>query len=491
MLAIRLTAGPDRLDTLVLPVRAGAATDGGETPATLAPTVTALPDEVAAEANALLPATRLTGRAGETFVHLRPARTPGRLLLLGVGDGADKAWRTAGAALARAAKDETRVTLALPVDVEAGAVRALVEGLQLAAYRFRMTEAGETPALTEVELLVADPQAHREALAAAETTARMTRFARDLTNTPSSVKNPQWFVAQVEAAAADLADLHLRVRGPEELAAEGFGGILAVGRGSASGPRLVELDWRPADARIHVVLVGKGITFDTGGISIKPVPAMKLMRKDMAGAAAVVAATLGAAALRLPVRVTTLAPLAENMVSGSAFRPGDIVRHYGGLTSETTNSDAEGRLVLADAMAYAVRELQPDLLIDLATLTGANAVALGKRHGALYSENDQLAADVLAAVDAAGEAAWRMPLPADYVEHLGSDLADLHSSPDAGAGSVTAALFLREFTGDLRDQWLHIDMSAPSWADGDDAELTRGATGWGVRGLLRWLATLG
>ncbi|MEV4479517.1 leucyl aminopeptidase family protein [Micromonospora coxensis] len=491
MLAIRLTAGPDRLDTLVLPVRAGATTDGGETPATVAPTVPALPDEVAAEATALLPAARLTGRAGETFAHLRPARTPGRLLLLGVGDGADKAWRTAGAALARAAKDETRVTLALPADVGSGAVRALVEGLHLASYRFRMTEAGETPALAEVELLVADPQAHREAVATAETTARMTRLARDLTNTPSSVKNPQWFAGQVEAAAADLADLHLRVRGPEELAAEGFGGILAVGRGSASGPRLVELDWRPADARTHVVLVGKGITFDTGGISIKPVPAMKLMRKDMAGAAAVVAATLGAAALRLPVRVTTLAPLAENMVSGSAFRPGDIVRHYGGLTSETTNSDAEGRLVLADAMAYAVRELQPDLLIDLATLTGANAVALGKRHGALYSENDQLAADVLAAVDAAGEAAWRMPLPTDYVEHLGSDLADLHSSPDAGAGSVTAALFLREFTGDLRDRWLHIDMSAPSWADGDDAELTRGATGWGVRGLLRWLATLG
>ncbi|MER6594268.1 leucyl aminopeptidase family protein [Micromonospora purpureochromogenes] len=490
MLAIRLSAGPDRLDTLVLPVRAAADTDGGDIPATLAPTGPALPDEVLAEATALLPATRLTGRAGETYAHLRPARTPARLLLLGIGDGADRAWRAAGAALTRAGKDETHITFSVPTGTGAEAVRALVEGLLLASYRFRMTEAGESPALTGVDLLVDDPDAYRDAVEVAETTARMTRLARDLTNTPSSVKNPQWFVTQVEAAAADQPDLHLRVRGPEELAAEGFGGILAVGGGSASTPRLVELDWRPADARTHVVLVGKGITFDTGGISIKPVPAMKLMRKDMAGAAAVVAATLGAAALRLPVRITTLAPLAENMVSGSAFRPGDIVRHYGGLTSETTNSDAEGRLVLADALAYAVRELQPDLLIDLATLTGANAVALGKRTGALYSENDQLAADLLAAVDAAGEAAWRMPLAADYVEHLGSDLADLHSSPAVGAGSVTAALYLREFTGDLRDRWLHIDMSAPSWADGDDAELTRGATGWGVRGLLRWLATL-
>jgi leucyl aminopeptidase len=218
---------------------------------------------------------------------------------------------------------------------------------------------------------------------------------------------------------------------------------------------------------------------------------MKLMRKDMAGAAAVVAATLGAAALGLPVRVTTLAPLAENMVSGSAFRPGDIIRHYGGLTSESTNSDAEGRLVLADAMAYAVRELKPDLLVDLATLTGANAVALGKRHAALYSENDDLAAGLLAAISAAGERAWRMPLADDYVEYLASDIADLHSSPARGAGSVVAALFLREFTDDLRDRWAHLDMSAPSWSGADDGELTRGATGWGVRALLRWLATLG
>ncbi|MFI9644353.1 leucyl aminopeptidase family protein [Micromonospora sp. NPDC051925] len=489
MLAISLAVAADRSDVLVLPVRA--ATDPDATVPALVATAPPPTDEVRTEAEALLPATRLTGRAGETLTQLRPGRAPARLLLLGVGDGGERAWRTAGAALARAAVDETHVTLALPVDMTAGAVRALVEGLLLASYRFRVAEGGPAPALTGVTLLAAAPDALADAVEAARTTARMTRLARDLTNTPSSVKNPQWFAAQVESAAAGQPDLHLRVRGPQELAAEGFGGILAVGGGSASTPRLVELDWHPADARLHVVLVGKGITFDTGGISIKPVPAMKLMRKDMAGAAAVVAATLGAAALRLPVRVTALAPLAENMVSGAAFRPGDIIRHYDGTTSESTNSDAEGRLVLADALGYAVRELRPDLLVDLATLTGANAVALGKRTGALYSENDELAAAVLAAVDDAGEAAWRMPLPADYLEHLGSDLADRHSSPDRGAGSVIAALYLREFTGELRDRWLHIDMSAPSWADGDDAELTRGATGWGVRGLLRWLATLG
>ncbi|MGW3892639.1 leucyl aminopeptidase family protein [Micromonospora chokoriensis] len=483
MLAIRLIAEPDRLDVLVLPVRAA---DSAE----LVPTAVTPPDGTADEAAALVPAARLTGRAGEIHTQLRPGRTPSRMLLLGIGDGGEAAWRTAGAALARAATDETHITIALPAGVTPAAVRGLTEGLLLAPYRFRMTEAGTAPTLDSVDLLLADPTAFETTIATARTTAAMTHLARDLTNTPSSVKNPQWFADQVAAAAAGLPDLRLRVRGPAELAAEGFGGILAVGGGSASGPRLVELDWHPANARTHVVLVGKGITFDTGGISIKPVPAMKLMRKDMAGAAAVVAATLGAAEMRLPVRITTLAPLAENMVSGAAFRPGDVIRHYGGTTSETTNSDAEGRLVLADALAYAVQQLKPDLLLDLATLTGANAVALGKRTGALYSENDQLAADVLAAAEAAGESAWRMPLHNDYVEYLGSEIADLYSAPTQGAGSVLAALYLREFTGELRDRWLHLDMSAPSWADGDHAEVSRGATGWGVRWLLRWLASV-
>ncbi|MDG4760245.1 leucyl aminopeptidase family protein [Micromonospora sp. WMMD710] len=490
MLDIRLVTESDQLDVLVLPVRPAGQALGGAESAEPVPTAVAPPDGTADEAAALTPAARLTGRAGEIRTQLRPGRTPGRLLLLGIGDGDEAAWRAAGAALARSASDETHITIALPAGATPATVRGLAEGLLLASYRFRLTEAGDTPALGGIDLLLTDPAGYEATLATARTTAAMTHLARDLTNMPSSVKNPQWFAEQVATAAADLPDLRLRVRGPAELAAEGFGGILAVGGGSASGPRLVELDWHPADARAHVVLIGKGITFDTGGISIKPVPAMKLMRKDMAGAAAVVAATLGAATLRLPVRVTTLAPLAENMVSGSAFRPGDVVRHYGGTTSETTNSDAEGRLVLADALAYAVQQLKPDLLLDLATLTGANAVALGKRTAALYTENDDLAAGVLAAAEAAGESAWRMPLHTDYVEYLGSEIADLYSAPAQGAGSVLAALYLREFTGELRDRWLHLDMSAPSWADGDQAEVSRGATGWGVRWLLRWLASV-
>lgn len=488
MLAIRLLAEPTRLDVLALPIRP---TDRADPPAELVPVAAALPDGVADELAALVPAARLTGDPGQTWTQVRPGRVPARLLPFGIGAGDEAAWRAAGAALAGVAGREDHVTLPLPAGAPPAVARGLVEGLLLASYRFRLGADGNAPALAAVDLLVEDPAVYADAVAVARTTAAMTRLARDLVNMPASVKNPGWFAGQVADAAAGVPDLHLRVREPRDLAAEGFGGIVAVGSGSANGPRLVELDWRPAEARTHVVLVGKGITFDTGGISIKPVSGMKLMRKDMGGAAAVVAATLGAARMRLPVRVTTLAPLAENMVSGASFRPGDVVRHYGGTTSETTNSDAEGRLVLADALTYAVRELSPDLLVDLATLTGANAVALGKRTAALYSENDRLAADLLAAVDAAGEAAWRMPLPADYVDYLRSELADLYSAPAQGAGSVVAALYLREFTGELRDRWVHVDMSAPSWSEDDDAELTKGATGWGVRSLLRWLGTLG
>ncbi len=187
--------------------------------------------------------------------------------------------------------------------------------------------------------------------------------------------------------------------------------------------------------------------------------------------------------------MTALAPLAENMVSGSAFRPGDVIRHYGGRTSESNNTDAEGRLVLADALAYAVDRLDPDVIVDLATLTGANAVALGKRTAALYSDNDGLAEALAEAAADAGEQVWRMPLPTDYARlpQQRPGRPEQHR-PEGGAGSVMAALYLREFTGPLRDRWAHIDMSAPSWADSDSSELAKGATGWGVRTLLRWLA---
>ncbi|MET8149306.1 leucyl aminopeptidase family protein [Actinoplanes sp. NPDC005259] len=426
------------------------------------------------------------GRAGAVQVLPRPLRTPARLLLAGVGAGDEAGWRAAGAAVARAASGDEPLDVLLPDAIAPAAVRGLAEGLWLGGYRFR--EAPKPPRSAAVTLTTKDATAYAESLETARVTAAATWLARDLTNTPSAVKNPAWFAAQVEAEAATRPGLQVTVRGPERLAAEGFGGILAVGGASATPPRLVELSWNPPHAARHVVLVGKGITFDTGGISIKTVDGMRLMKKDMAGAAAIIAATLAAADLNLGVRITALAPLAENAVDGSAFRPGDVITQWDGATTESTNSDAEGRLVLADALGYAVAELNPDVVIDLATLTGANSVALGKRTAALYSQNDDLARELAAAGEAAGELIWRLPLPDDYVEYLDSEIADRHSSPTQGAGSVVAALFLREFLGDRTDRWAHLDMSAPSWADQDDADLTKGATGWGVRTLLRWLA---
>ncbi|MFY1634370.1 leucyl aminopeptidase family protein [Solwaraspora sp. WMMB335] len=475
------------------------------------------PVAVTASAAALLDRSGHTGRAGEVTVLRQPLHAPYQVLMVGVGTGDEAGWRAAGAATGRTLRQDVAggevpdppCVVAIEPTAGPAAVRGFAEGCALAGYRFTVARAGlstvaragldpgpgartdaDVPVLLAAPADPAERASWQQALRQAAVTASATCLARDLTNMPSSIKTPAWMAEQITAAAAGLAGLTVTVRGPAELAAEGFGGLLAVGGGSAAPPCLVEIDWSPPRPRRHVVLAGKGITFDTGGVSIKPVDGMRLMRKDMGGAAAVAATAIGAAALDLPVRLTVLIPLAENMVSGSAFRPGDVVRHYGGLTSETTNSDAEGRLVLADVIAYAASRLRPDYLIDLATLTGANAIALGRRTAALYSDNGALAADLLAASAAAGENAWRMPLATDYAEYLGSDLADLFSAPDRGAGSVVAALYLREFTGELRTRWAHYDMSAPAWSDEEHAELVKGATGWGVRTLLRWLASL-
>ncbi|GAA1330548.1 hypothetical protein GCM10009635_29510 [Actinocatenispora thailandica] len=430
-----------------------------------------------------------TGAAGAVDVLPRPGERPQQLIAVGVGDGAEADWRAAGAAVVRAATTRPAVTVAVPDGLTDTQFAGLAEGILLAGYRFSLAaDDSGAPALSRVTI-AADADRYGPALARAQAVAEATTLARDWVNTPSNHKSPDWLAGRI-ARAAEKHQVQVRIRDADRLAAEGFGGVLAVGAGSPRPPRLVELRWRPRGAQRHVVLVGKGITYDTGGIDIKPTGAMELMRKDMGGAGAVAAAVVGAAALRLPVRVTALLPLAENTVSGAAYRPGDVVRHYGGITSEIQNTDAEGRIVLADALAYAVRRLAPDVLVDLATLTGAQRVALGKKTAALYATDDELAAALLAAGDAAGEPMWRMPLPADYVEKVhASAVADLTNAPVPGeAGSVMAALFLREFTAD-HPRWAHLDMSAPAWSSSASGELPKGATGWGVRTLLRYLAT--
>jgi leucyl aminopeptidase len=361
---------------------------------------------------------------------------------------------------------------------------AFVEGLALGGYRYSLATAPPPPQRT-VELAdVTDAAALEQGAVAATATA----WARDLANTPSSIKTPGWLGRQAADQLGPLG-VDVTVHDADWLRQHGFGGILAVGGGSAAPPCLIRAEWRPrgAAASPHVVLVGKGITFDTGGLNIKPRDGMKTMKTDMAGGAAVLAALRLIAARRLPVRVTVLVPTAENSFGAASYRPGDVVRHVGGRTSEIGNTDAEGRIVLADALAYAVARLRPSVLIDVATLTGAMKVALGTRTGGLFATSDALAERLLAAGDGAGEPLWRMPLAADYEQSLDSDIADANNAP-GNPGGITAALFLQHFTGGL--PWAHLDIAGPARAAKDDGMVSKGATGFGARLLARYVATL-
>src|SRR5262252_740906 len=439
----------------------------------------------------VLAACDATGKAGDvTPVTMRAGDKPRRLLLLGLGDESPADLRRAGAALGRRAAPERGMLAAAALGQPAESVRAFAEGLLLGSYRFSLASgaAAETGP-SKVRILVpAGDQEATAAVSAARAVAEAVGLARDLANMPSSRKTPAWLAGEAARVAA-ASGLAVRVRDPGELAAEGFGGILAVGAGSAQPPCLIELGYHPPGARTHVVLVGKGITFDSGGLSLKPNDGMKAMKTDMAGGAAVIAAMSALAELGAAVRVTGLIAAAENMPSGSAMRPGDVITHFGGRTTEVLNTDAEGRLVLADALAYADTVLEPDVVVDLATLTGAARVALGGVLGALYATDDALAAALLAAGRQSGEPLWRLPLVDEYGDALDSPVADLANIPHSSrprAGSIEAALFLREFTGGR--PWAHLDIAGA--ARFSDEEQGKGATGFGTRLLLHWLIGL-
>ena len=450
----------------------------------------ALDDLLPASAADTAAAYQLTGRAGETA--LVPATVAGHVvsaLLIGVGDRSPRSLRRAGAELGRRIADgATAVTSIVADDDEAG-VRAFAEGVLLGGYRFDLKSGRPAePAPTGLaQLLVGTGGDWSAALHRASVTAGAVALARDLANQPSAVKSPEWLAARALEATADR-DVTGRIWSVDELTRGGFGGILAVGSGSARPPRLIELSYHPDGAQGHTVLVGKGITFDSGGLSLKPNDAMMAMKTDMAGGAVVIAVLSALARLGVRHRVTGLVAAAENMPSGSSYRPGDVLTQYGGKTVEVLNTDAEGRLVLADAMAYAVSALQPDRIIDIATLTGAARVALGTTHAALYATDEALATAVTAAGEASGDRVWRMPLADDYATALASDVADIcHIARDGSPGSITAALFLREFAGE--QPWAHLDIAGPGRSSENGGELSKGATGFGVRLLLDLLAS--
>ncbi|GIH77399.1 leucyl aminopeptidase family protein [Planobispora longispora] len=451
--------------------------------------------ELPLPAAALLDHYQAKGEAGE-IVEVPVARgdAVGRVLLYGVGDGSATALRKAGAAVARRAKGRDALSVLLP---EGPAGAALVEGALLAAYTFRIGANGSGP-VSAIEFAGDGAEA---AVDRGRVIAGAVALARDLANMPSSVKTPQWLAEQALEQLVEEGPrgrMSARIWDEDALRSEGFGGILAVGQGSVSPPRLIQLSYEPEDAigrraggapLKHVVLVGKGITYDTGGLSIKPTEGMKFMKTDMAGGAVVIAVLGALAALGAPVRVTGLVAAAENAFSGTAQRPGDVITQYGGRTVEVLNTDAEGRLVMADALAYADAELDPDVVVDIATLTGAISIALGKGLGALFASDDGLAAELTEAGEGSGERLWRMPMPEDYVPALESsvaDLANIEAGSTYGAGSITAALFLREFTGGR--PWAHLDIAGVGRSTADEGVLTKGATGFGVRLLLEWLS---
>jgi leucyl aminopeptidase len=386
------------------------------------------------------------------------------------------------AAAGQLARDLPPGRSAVAVDGLAGErLTAFAEGLALGAYRYSQSTSPD-PGPTRVDLCGASDE---DAIERGRQAAAATMWARDLANTPASVKTPAWLGRQ---AARQLGAHGVAVVEHDAawLTEQGFGGVLAVGAGSASPPRLIEASWQPRGARPgpHLVLVGKGITFDTGGVNRKTGDGMRTMHTDMSGGAAVLAALQLVAERRVPVRVTALVPAAENALSGSSFRPSDVIRHVGGRTSEIGNTDAEGRLVLADALAYAAARLRPTAIVDIATLTGAMKVGLGLRTGGLFATSDPLADALLAAGDSSGEPLWRLPMPVEYESALTSNVADANNAP-GNPGAITAALFLRHFVGDV--PWAHLDIAGPARAPSDDGMFTRGATGFGARLLYRWV----
>ncbi|MDP9823606.1 leucyl aminopeptidase [Nocardioides massiliensis] len=419
------------------------------------------------------------------------------LVLVGLGSAerVDTATvRAAAGAAARVMSNVSSVALALPA-ADAEHVRAVLEGYRLGSYAYtRYKSAPDAETASEVIVLsdAAKTKAVAETVEAVDPVLRAVSLVRDWVNTPPGDLTPPAFADAVGAAVKDSkTKLKLTVLDEKTLEAGGYGGILGVGRGSDSPPRLVELTYSPRGAKAHLALVGKGITYDSGGLSIKPGGSMATMKMDMAGAASVVAATIAIAELGLPIKVTTLAPMAENMISGRATRPGDVLKMYGGKTVEVLNTDAEGRLILADALVK-VAESKPDLIVDVATLTGACIVALGDRIAGLMGNDEELLSDLEAAAQRAGERVWPLPIPAEMTEKVrgNSLVADLaQHNAERWGGTLYAAAFLQEFAAGQR--WAHLDIAGPAYNEKKPyGHIPTGGTGHSVATLVELARSL-
>jgi leucyl aminopeptidase len=445
---------------------------------------------------------RFRAKPGQTLSFATQGRLPShRAALVGLGKrsavspAALRAFAGRAARLAQAT-GSARLAITLPRAVLAGnrdlteVAEQLTAGVLLGSYRFEkyLSEDKRTPpSLTEAKLYLgaAGPELVR-AVRRGERIAAAVARARDLVNEPASTLTPNR-LAEAAVALASEHGLAATVLGPDECRHKGMNLFLAVAQGSTEEPRFVHLAWKPTGATKRVVLIGKGVTFDSGGLSLKPNDSMLDMKTDMAGAAAVLSVMAAVAAESLPIEVHALAACTENMPSGRAYKLGDVIRSKAGKTVEINNTDAEGRLTLADAISYGL-DLKPDLLLDFATLTGACMVALGPHTAGVMSNDDALADAWLASARAAGEEMWRLPMPERLLEQLKSEVADMKNTGERWGGALTAALFLREFVGDV--PWVHVDIAGPSTADKDLADVTKGGTGFAVLTIFEYLRRL-
>jgi leucyl aminopeptidase len=442
-------------------------------------------------------------KAGQVL-SLRHGSGPVTVLVgLGPGEGlGPDRWRLAAAAFVRAAGEGGTAVLVLPTEgsaLGAGAAAvgsAAAEGAVLAAYRFDRFRSHARPGAIERLVLVGPSGSGlAEGVRRGARVAGAVSWARDLINTPPGDLPPHRLAEEATAALADRPGTTVEVWDESRIAEEHLGGLLGVSQGSAQPPRLVRAHYQPAhpievDGRVpHVVLVGKGITFDSGGLSLKTADGMTTMKTDMSGAAIVLAALAACADLAVPVEVTAVAPVTENMPGSRAIKPGDVLTIRNGSTIEVLNTDAEGRLVLADALVLAA-ELRPDLIVDVATLTGAAAVALGNAVAPVFANRDEVAERVRAAGARAGEKLWPFPMPEEYAEHIDSDVADMKNIGRPGqAGAIVAAILLARFVDDV--PWAHLDIAGTGRSAEATGYLSKGGTAFGVRTLIELVAAYG
>ena len=427
-----------------------------------------------------------TAKAGEIIEVPITLDQLTRIYLVGVGEQSDDDIRKAASALGRKVKGSNSVVLS-GLTSESKLVVTQGVAFILSNYQFSLKSEKKDK---KPELVIYGE--FSKEIEYANILATAVWQCRNLIHTPANIKNPVWLAKQATemVSAAKTSDLSISIKSGRAI--KEFGGLVAVGNSAPNpGPRLIEVTYAPKGSSNwpHVVLVGKGITFDTGGVSLKrPYESMIGMKSDMAGAAAVLSAIVAMAKVKPKVKVTALLMAAENALSGTAQRPSDVIKHFGGTTVEVLNTDAEGRLVLADGLAYADLELEPDYLVDVATLTGSATLGLGRQYAAMYTRQSSLAKKLHEIGNRVGEKVWHMPLIDDYAVALESDIADLNHLADKfgfSAGSVTAALFLERFVGDRN--WVHLDIAGTGRSEVDAGENIKGGTGFGTRLLIEWL----